>query len=196
MGPVSLLVATLLMLSGAPFWESKPPARWSDQELELLLTDSPWAQVARAGSGAPSVQTFLASARPIQEAENERIRRAGRLAPEEAFAEDYLDSLSQNRGKRIILAVHLPGWDPAANPRETRRLEAECIPRAGKRKLRMIGYFPPSATDPYLRLVFPRDITLEDRSLLFELYLPGVPQPLRQVEFRIKDLVYRNAPDF
>ena len=63
--------------------------------------------------------------------------------------------------------------------------------RVGKKRVRMVGHFPPTPSDRVLRLIFPRVVTSADRTVTFELYLPGIPQPARMVEFRVKDLMYR-----
>jgi hypothetical protein len=54
----------------------------------------------------------------------------------------------------------------------------------------IVGHFPPADTDPVLRLVFPRVVKSTDKSVTFQLYLPGIPFPEREVEFRVKDLMY------
>jgi len=64
------LLVLLWALLAAPFWESKPPRQWTDRELIEMLSNSPWARAATAGGivRAPGVQTYLASALPMQEA--------------------------------------------------------------------------------------------------------------------------------
>jgi hypothetical protein len=54
----------------------------------------------------------------------------------------------------------------------------------------MVGHFPPTATDPVLRLVFPREVEASDKAVVFRLYLPGVEFPDREVQFRINELMY------
>jgi hypothetical protein len=41
-----------------------------------------------------------------------------------------------------------------------------------------------------LRLVFPRVVEPADKSIVFRLYLPGLSFPERELEFRVKDLLY------
>jgi hypothetical protein len=53
----------------------------------------------------------------------------------------------------------------------------------------LTGSFPPSESDPFLRLAFPRQVELSDKTLTFDLYLPGVPAPFRSAEFSLKDMV-------
>ena len=68
-----LAILLTLLLAAAPFWEAKGPAAWSEDELNQLLTESPWAQVAEGPSAnLPGVQVYLATAKPIQLAEAER----------------------------------------------------------------------------------------------------------------------------
>jgi hypothetical protein len=38
-------------------------------------------------------------------------------------------------------------------------------------------------------MAFPREADLGGKSVIFDLYLPGVPMPFREVEFKLKDLV-------
>ncbi|HEX5431010.1 MAG TPA: hypothetical protein VFW83_03525, partial [Bryobacteraceae bacterium] len=65
----------LIFLMAAPFWEAKSPQNWTNQELQTMLTDSPWAQMV-AGPGTaeplPPVLVFIATAAPIEQAEQEQ----------------------------------------------------------------------------------------------------------------------------
>jgi hypothetical protein len=54
----------------------------------------------------------------------------------------------------------------------------------------MVGHFPPTPSDPVLRLVFPREVQASDKRIVFRLYLPGLDFPDREVEFAVKDLIY------
>ena len=68
----------ILLLAGAPFWEVKPPGQWSPDEIRAVLTVSPWvtnASLSGAAVNVPGVRVYLASAKPIQEAEEEVRRR-------------------------------------------------------------------------------------------------------------------------
>ena len=60
----------------------------------------------------------------------------------------------------------------------------------GRKTWQLAGHFPPNQSDPVLRLVFPREVQPTGKSVLFRLYLPGVAFPEREVEFRIRDLMY------
>ena len=182
-----------LFLFADPFWIGKPPAEWSDAQLLALLNDSPWAQaVDGPGQGAPAVQVYLATAAPILLAEKERdrriqVRRApGTPAPDKS---EYRLWLEDQGGSQIVLAVHIQNNRGFLDEHEVRKMEDETEMHAGKRKFKLTGSFPPTESDPYLRLAFPRQVELTDKTLRFDLYLPGVPSPFRSAEFTLKDMV-------
>jgi hypothetical protein len=189
----------LLTLFAEPFWEAKTPAEWSDAEVMSLLTDSPWAEMV-GGPGkanASPVEVYLATAAPIALAETERDLREKRRRPanaqpvEDPFAEEYQAWLEDNRTSQIIVAVRA-GRNPAfSDQHEVHQMEEESIMRVGRKKLKMTGYFPPSASDPYLRMAFPRQVTVNDKTVSFELYLPGVPIPFRAVVFTLSNMLFR-----
>lgn len=168
-----------------------------------MLTDSPWAQLVSVNGNvaeAPSVQVFLATAAPMRQAEQERERRArlirkpGTPDPADSFKVDPLNEeyrlwLEDNSATQIVVAVGLPPKSALSDETEIRRMEDECLLRAGRKKWKMTGHFPPSASDPYLRLAFPRQVQMSDKSLILDLYLPGVPQPYRVAQFSLKEMV-------
>jgi hypothetical protein len=186
----------LVLLLAAPFWESRAPADWTEQELETLLTDSPWAQtiVAPGKDDAPPVVLYLATAGPMELAEVERDRRFKRKRPNEpvdTMAEEYRAWLKENRGSQIVLAVAIGRIQGMAMEQEAQRMEQECVMHVGRKKFKMTGHFPPSPGDRYLRLAFPREVTASDKSVTFELYLPGVAMPYRNAEFKVKDMILK-----
>jgi hypothetical protein len=185
----------LLFLFADPYWVSKPPPEWTDAQLTALLTNSPWAQAVEGpGANAPPVEVFLATAAPIQLAEKELDRRIqARRKPGPALGEspavtEYRLWLEDNRATQIVVAVAIQNNKGFLDEREVRRME-ESVMRVGKKKIKLTGSFPPSETDPYLRLAFPRQVELSDKTLFFDLYLPGVPAPYRGAEFTLKDMV-------
>lgn len=187
-----MIWAALLVLFAAPFWQSKAPEHWSDEELGALLTDSPWAQLAVApgSSVAVPVQVYLATAAPEEKAERERERRETKGHPvDDPLVADYRGWVEENHAKQIVLAVGVTKTDVLADEQEIQRMENECVMRVGKRKFKMTGHFPPSPEDRLLRLAFPREVQPNDKSVVFELYLPGVPIPYREVEFKVKDML-------
>jgi hypothetical protein len=186
------LSALLLAFLAAPFWETKPPVEWTPQEVIQVLTDSPWGQIVDSPDRDRSspVQIYIADAKPVREAELRRRAMSKRKLADDPLWEDYQAYLRENEGKYIIVAVSLIKPRVLDDEAEIRRMEAESVLRIGKRKLKVEGHFPPSSTDPYLRFVFPRDIQSSDKTLNFELYIPGLPSPYRQAEFRLKDLLY------
>ncbi len=190
----------ILLMLAAPFWEAKPPAEWTDQELAQLLGDSPWAQIVGSAAVAvpgPGVQVYLATAAPMQAAEQEGARRAqlqrkpGTEPPESPLAAEYRNWLEDNRTTQIVLAIRMDSNRGFSDEQEVRRMEEESVMRVGRRKIKMTGHFPPYPGDPYLRLAFPRQVELSDKTVSFDLYLPGVPAPYRRAEFKLKDMVVR-----
>jgi hypothetical protein len=200
-GPAALLWSFVLLFA-APFWASKTPQQWSDQELQELLTDSPWAQlVPGPGLAAPGppVQVYVATAGPMQQAEQELKRRAEARRnpgteppPEDPLAGEYRAWLQANSATQIVLAVQVERPDALSDEAEVRTMEKESVMRVGHRKIKMSGHFPPYAGDPYLRLAFPRPTDLDPakvKKISFDLYLPGVTEPYRSAEFKLKDMV-------
>jgi hypothetical protein len=197
---IPALFGPLLFMLAAPFWEAKPPAEWTNQELAQLLGDSPWAQIVGSQAVAvpgPAIQVYLATAAPMQMAEQEGARRAqlqrkpGSQPPESPLAAEYRNWLEDNRGTQIVLAIRMDSNRGFAEEQDVRRMEDESVMRAGRRKIKMSGHFPPYPGDPYLRLAFPRQVELSDKTISFDLYLPGVPGPYRAAEFKLKDMVVR-----
>lgn len=178
----------------APFWEAKAPRDWTDAEIARLLSDSPWARAAIAQGIVSSlgIQTYLASALPVQEAEAEvKRRRQIRNRPGPVETDEYLEFLKEQHGDSIVLTVRFPDPTALANGDEVRRMEEECYLQIGRKKYKMTGHFPPTAEDPYLRLVFPRVIGPKDKRIEFNLYLPGAPEPYRLAEYVIAELMYK-----
>lgn len=196
------LLLSLLLLAAEPFWQTKPVAEWTPQELTKMLTDSPWAHLAepvREGPQGTPVPVFLATARPMRLAEAEARRRFRKRAPgsEESFSEsEYRAFLEQDGGKSIVVAVRLRERTGLMEAGEMKRMEQECRLRIGRRKYGLKMHFPPSANDPYLRLVFPRDVQPDDKRIDLELYLPGVPSPYREAWFTLKDMMFDGKPEF
>ena len=187
----------LFLMMAAHFWETKPPAEWTEKEMEILLTDSPWSQPVRAGATAPIAILYLATAEPMRIAEKEVRRRYVRAgAPVDELHEEYELFLRENQGKVIVVAVSLPQTQIASEGEEIKRMEDECILKIGRRKVKLSGHFPPSRTDPYLRLVFPRLVKPEDKDLDFQLYVPGLSSPFREARFVLKELHYQGAPEY
>jgi hypothetical protein len=187
----AILVCAML---AAPFWEAKAPRDWTDAEIARLLSDSPWARAAIAQGIVSSlgIQTYLASALPVQEAEAEvKRRRQIRNRPGPVETDEYLEFLKEQHGDSIVLTVRFPDPTALANGDEVRRMEEECYLQIGRKKYKMTGHFPPTAEDPYLRLVFPRVIGPKDKRIEFNLYLPGAPEPYRLAEYVIAELMYK-----
>lgn len=186
--------ALLTLLTVTPFWESTEVQQWSEDQLIDFFTNSPWAQPAEASAGK-GVMTFLTTAKPVQLAEVERRRRqlkkvAGVDVVQDPAWDEFQEFLERDAGKYIVLAVPIPA-EATREASEMSLMENQCVLKLGKQKIKMSGYFPPSPTDPYTRLIFPRAGTEKAKELIFELFLPGTGTPYRQVFFQTKAMTYR-----
>ena len=196
------LLVCLSWLLAVPYWEAAP-GEWTEQQLIDLLTNSPWAQSApdtgRTVSPGPPVVIYLASAAPMRQAEDELLRRRFKQQTDIYAAvrdarEEYLAYLAENAGKVIVVAVPLHP-EALADAGETKRMIAESLLKIGKRKWKSTGHFPPTPSDPVLRLIFPRDIPADAKEINVEVYLPSLPGPYRNAQFRVKDLTLRGIPE-
>lgn len=182
----------LLALWAEVFW-TKSPREWTDAELRQLLAESPWGQTNVYNDTAP-VMIYLATAKPIRAAESEMMRRAGIVAAADSTQKEYEEFLAQKQGNVIVVAVKHPNPQYLLVNEEVKKMEEESTLKAGKRKVKMTGHFPPSQSDDMLRLVFPRPQE-PAKELNFELYLPGVIGSYRQVIFKLKDMQYQGKPE-
>jgi hypothetical protein len=176
------LLTSVVAAAEAPFWETRPPARWTREEIETLLTLSPWG-VITLDTNTP---VFLASALPVREAEVQLRTRGASEGPAEA-----------RPGKHIVVATRVGDLAAFNESREVKQMEKESYLRAGSRKkIFAVGHFPPTPGDPYLRILFPR-VPLEGiKTLNVLLYIPGNRGPFTEAEFKIKDLVYRGKVEY
>lgn len=179
------VLAVLLFLATQPFWETKPPEQWTDREVDLMLHASPWSQVS---GDSPEIVVYLATAEPVAEAESELRVRSPKPVPE--LDPDYIDYVREHRDDAFVLAIPYEKHG-FGNAEDQHRLEDETLMTAGGRKYHLLGYFPPTPSDPVLRLIFPRQVRPTDKTVHFTLYLPGIPFPDRDVEFRVRDLYYK-----
>jgi hypothetical protein len=181
-----LALAGLLFFLAQPFWETKPPEKWTDHEIDTILHASPWSVPL---GPEPEVMVYLATAAPIEEAESE-LRLRSKHPPLQPDP-DYIDYLRLHREEAFVLAVQWRKRGGFGSEVERRRMENESEMVVGKKTYKIVGHFPPTSDDTVLRLVFPRELKPSDKAVLFRLFLPGMPFPEREVEFRIKDLIYR-----
>lgn len=189
---VTLLLALLM---GTPYWEKKQVKEMNDEELMGMVQESPWGQTTLFQNGSP-MAVYLATSKPMREAEAEMMRRYSLRRPQPApvegpsAREEYETFLRENDGKVIVIAILNPSQKAISDAAEMRHLEENSALKVGKKKWKMTGHFPPASTDPVLRLVFPRPEEL-GKEIAFDLYLPGATGPYRQIVFKIKDLMYR-----
>lgn len=192
----------LLAQASGPFWNSEPSS-WSHEQVTKMLTESPWARTSDdfanrnrpVRSSAPSVAIYVASAKPMQLAEEQALVRFTKAKPgeldqiREAQAE-YRAYLRENEGKVIIFSISMT-QAAYTESNDTARLEKESFIKSGKNKIKMIGHFPPSSADPHLRLIFPRELDPSDKNLTLGVYLPGTTFPFRQVQFQLSEMTYQ-----
>jgi len=88
---VWLLAGTALV--AADFWEEKDFTTWSDQEVEKMLTDSPWAKQVRSivGGGRTEVTVAWSTALPIRQATVRQAIGLGTPIPPESQQELEMD---------------------------------------------------------------------------------------------------------
>ena len=187
------LFALLFLLAATPFWEAKPCADWSEEELLEFMGNSPWAQPAESVGSRRSgaIQAFLATAKPMQAAELEyRRRRLPKDTPADPSWDEFQEFLARDATKYLVLAVSIP-IAASQDAREMATMENDSFLRLGKQKIKMSGYFPPSPTDPWTRLIFPRKDFKGVKEFDFEIYVPGTGTSYRQVFFRLKEMTYR-----
>lgn len=175
----------LLFFFGQPFWEAKPPEKWSNREISFMLQNSPWAQAA---APEPAALVYFATARPIEEAESELRLRSKDPLPEPD--PEYLIYVSDHRAEQFALAIPYDQLRGLGHAEEQKRLEDETVMVIGHKSYHIVGEFPPTPSDPVLRLIFPREVKPTDKTVVFRLYLAGMDFPEREVDFSVKDMFY------
>jgi hypothetical protein len=179
----------LLFFLAQPFWEAKPPERWTDGEIDTIRRDSPWAQVVAPD---PVVVAYFATAAPVEMAEAElRLRMKKNTSRMPEPDPDYVDYLRENRERQFVLAIAYPTLKGLGNAEESKRMEEESVMAIGRKTFKLVGHFPPTPSDPVLRLIFNREVKPSDKAVTFRIYLPGLNFPERDVEFRVKDMMFQ-----
>ncbi len=182
-----LVWAILIAFFGPPFWEAIAPGQWTDAQIEEVLQSSPWV---RDDDGT---RFFLASARPIWQAELEQRRRNpdSQVAFEDDTMSEYFEFLQDNHERYFVLAVHVPLPQYQEAEKRKKKMENKSVLVVNGKEYKMIGHFPPTPDDPYVRMIFPRAVNADDDAFEFRLYVPGVPMPFRRLTFYPKELIYR-----
>lgn len=176
----------LLFFFAQPFWQAKAPDDWTLKEIATLRAASPWAQTI---GPAPPVLVYLATAAPIEEAESElRVRSKGVMREPDP---DYAAFITAHRDQNFVVAIPYPNLSKLGKAEEERAFEEQTVMLIGKKKVKMAGHFPPTPSDPVLRIIFPREVRPTDKTVIFRLSLPGIEFAERDAEFHVKDLMYR-----
>ncbi len=196
------LLALAWLLAADPYWVTKDSSQWSEEELELFLTDSPWARQAEAvamrGAKGTASRTFLATATPMRLAEQEwRRRRIPKdLREGDGAWQEYQEFLEKDAAKFLVLAVAIPKH-AAMDAKEMAEMENQSTLRLGKKKVKMSGYFPASESDPFTRLIFVRAGVEGAKELAFELYVPGDGGGnFREALYVVKEMQWRGKLAF
>jgi hypothetical protein len=135
---------------------------------------------------------FLATALPIEHAEAElRLRMKKNPHPMQEPDPDYIEYLRDHREDSLVLGVTYPRLLTFGKPGEDKRMEEETVMFAGRKQYGITGHFPPTPSDPVLRLIFPRAVKDTDKTIVFRLYLPGLSFPERETVFTLKELRYQ-----
>jgi len=184
-----LTILGIVFFLAQPFWETKPPEKWTNGEIETMRRDSPWAQTVAPD---PAVIVYLATAAPVEMAEAELRLRMKKSTSKLAEPDpDYTDYLRDHRESQFVLAIAYPTLKGMGKAEESQRMEEESVMVIGRKTYHFVGHFPPTPSDPVLRLIFNREVKGTDKSVVFRLYLPGLNFPERDVEFRVRDLVFQ-----
>ena len=77
---------------------------------------------------------------------------------------DYVEYLSSHRSENFVLAITYPTLAGLGDARESKRMEEESVMLIGKKSYPIVGHFPPTPSDPVLRLIFPRAVKPADKS--------------------------------
>src|SRR5262245_54356971 len=95
-------LALASFLAVTPYWEPAEPKDWADKQLMQFFGNSPWALPAQSNASS-GVLTFLATARPVQDAEVELHRRRTKKADlgKDAAWEEYQEFLARDAAKYI-----------------------------------------------------------------------------------------------
>ena len=179
----------MFLFLAQPFWEARPPEQWTDAEIQQIRTNSPWAQSV----GHPSATTvFLATALPIEHAETElRLRMKKNPNPMPEPDPDLVEYLRDHREEALVVGVIYPRMNSFGKAGEDKKMEEETVMVVGRKEIHILGYFPPTPSDPVLRLIFPRMVKDGDKTVTFRLYLPGLSFPEREAVFKVKELTYQ-----
>lgn len=174
------------------FWSDVPPEKWSEVQLRQMFVESPWAQQAQPqfrSQYGEAASVYLASAAPMREAEAELRRRT--KPGEDVLFDEYKEWLEANASTHIVVAVRLRKPELLADAVNSTEIEKESKLVAGGKRYGVAVTFPPTRTDPWLRLAFPRKVRDTDKHFEIELYLPGVAGNYLSAVFSLKDLVWK-----
>jgi len=176
--------------AASSFWEQKPPEEWTVEEVQSIFESSPWSRTLRGRR--EELQIHLASALPMRQAEVRERAFQKRPGAPTASHEEYLAMVEE--GKYIVVAVRVKNREAFSDAGLVERMQKDSQLKSNRKSFPLVTYFPPSASDPYLRLVFPR--VEPEKSLDFLIVIPGALDPYHQVSFYRKDMAYRGKLEY
>jgi hypothetical protein len=186
-----MLLLFCLTLGASGFWEQKAPEDWTIDEVRSILELSPWSRALR-NRGEP-LFVHLGSALPMRQAESRERAFQKRMGAPSASFDEYQGML--NEGIYTVLCVKINDREAFSDGDLVNRMQKDTQMRTDGKTYKLVTHFPPSASDPYLRLVFPR-ISPPGKSIEFTFVVPGAMDPYRQVSFFTKDMNYRGKLEY
>jgi hypothetical protein len=190
LGAVLTLKVFLLALLLAPYWETKRPQEWSDAELQQMFEHSPWGQ-------QDGITVYFSTAKPMRDAEAEKLRRAGRTSQEFDADTEYEEFLKDKGGEYIAVSVLMKEWGGLDVPGEMERVQKECQLRSGNRRLKLTALFPPTPAEKVLRLIFPRELDPKAPKIRLELYVPASDgKAWRTFDFPVSQMAVAGRPAY
>jgi hypothetical protein len=190
---VGLMAMACTALGAADFWETKPFTMWSDQEVQQITTDSPWAKkivVAAGGRAGGAADTPVViswrSALPMRQAlARMQIGLGGALTPQ---ARAVLD---QKENGYVVSVDGLPARlaGSTANIRVDTALKIGDKTRVGPDE----ALAQPSGNNLILAFNFPRTpIGPEDKTVEFVTKVGAFE--IKGV-FNLKEMVFHGQPE-
>jgi len=183
----ALIVVTSAALMAAEFWDDKPFITWSDEELQRMLTDSPWSRTLPVSFNAVDLEHQLTitwrSALPMKQALiRAQVGLNGAVPP---ASQDVLARTEE------AYAVSLTGLPLVITPFFDLAKKQTFLLREGKPPVAVEELLStPQPGDTYLLLaVFPKSaaITVDDGDVEFVTVLGGIQ--IRR-KFTLKEMVF------
>jgi len=123
------------------------------------------------------------------------LRRRTKPA-EDLLYDDYRAWVEENAATHIVVAVRPPRPEMLTDAAESRMVERDSKLVVGGKRHAVKVMFSPSKSDPWLRLAFPRAVRESDKQFDIEIYLPGGSGNYHTAVFALKDLTWKDKPEY